>query len=780
MFKAKWDPETNGILLVSEEEDINGTVRPVFFEELDLLKFSDLGYSYPKAEEPILWAVGRYYYYKGEKIAKVEKGGILGDVNILVYKSNINLQPTDVEKMVEKNEEKIYFYSHDSIDLIRDISSKYKDQVDIFVASFSGGKDSVALADLLKRSLSSDDFILMFADTWLESQFTYEYIKEFIQENSNLKFISAKFDEDQIKMWEKLGPPSRINRWCHTVYKTAPIRKKVRELLNSDTPRVLLFDGIRSEESSRRSKYDYVQSGTKGMLQINISPILSWTAYEVFLYIFKRNLRINKMYRYGFTRVGCTICPYSSNWTEYLSSKIFPETVEPYISHLKKYAHRGGIKDVEKYIIDGGWKSRSGGLYLENGGNKTNFARNGDNFEIIIPERNEDFFEWTRTIGKFVQNRNGGELLFDGNIYQITKKKLKNGFKYEIEGIRNNYILQNLLKKVGYKSSYCVRCKACESVCPTGALIVSDNIKVLLDKCTHCRSCLNYVEKGCWVAKSISYVGVGSVKNMKTKGMSRYQTFGLKEKWMPPFFEGDEWLVEGPNNHLGNRQIESMKNWLKDAEFWDGKPTKIGDLFCELKVSTDEFMWCVIWNNLAKMENSPLINWYVLNVKPGIYSKDDLIEAISQYNGRDIPNRTDENAISSLIQLFKTSPIGNELNQGKETKNAKMKLYEKRSSQNVPDIAIVYSLYRYSEMKGRKGLVLEEMLKNKEVSPTTLFSLGYDELKSALVKASSNYPDFINIEFSSNLDNIKLKEDTSSFEIIKYYVEKKKIRNLKI
>lgn len=291
MFNAKWDPETNGILLVSKEGDMNGTVRPVFFEELDLLKFNDLGFSYPKVEEPILWAVGRFYYYKGDKIAKVEKGGFFDDINIKVYRNNISFQPTNVKRMVEKNEDKIHFYSHDSIDFIREVADKYKNDVDIFVASFSGGKDSVALADLLKRSLSSDDFIFIFADTWLESQFTYDYIEEFVKENSNFTFISAKFDEDQIKMWEKLGPPSRINRWCHTVYKTAPIRKKIKELLNTDTPKVLLFDGIRSEESNRRSKYDSVQSGTKGMLQINVSPILNWTAYEVFLYIFKKGTK---------------------------------------------------------------------------------------------------------------------------------------------------------------------------------------------------------------------------------------------------------------------------------------------------------------------------------------------------------------------------------------------------------------------------------------------------------------------------------------------------------
>lgn len=771
MFKAKWDLETNGILLVSENEDIYGAVRPVFYEELDLLGFNDLGYSYPRIEEPILWAIGRFYYYRGEKIAKVEKGGYFEDVNIKLYRENVKFEPVNVEKMIVKNKDKIYFYSHDSIDFIRKCFDKYKSSADIALVSFSGGKDSVVVADLAKRSLNSDDFSLIFADTWLESKFTYDSTEEFIKENSNLNFIYTKYDEDPIEMWEKMGSPSRIHRWCHTVYKIAPIRKKIKEFLNIDTPGILLFDGIRSEESNRRSKYDSVQSGTKGMLQINVSPILNWTAYEVFLYMFNRKLKINKMYRYGFTRVGCIVCPYSSKWAEYLSSKLFPDKIEPYKSYLKEYATGAGIKDVEKYITDGGWKSRSGGLYLENGGNKVNFSINGEDFEIITSTTNDDFWQWISTIGKVVKNRTGGELLFESNIININETKLKNGFKYKIEDIGKEYILINLLKKISYKSSYCIRCGACESVCPTGALKIIGGFKVQSDKCINCKSCLNYVEKGCWVAKSISYVGVGSVRNMENtgniKGMSRYQTFGLRTEWLSLFFKGEDWLNEG--GELGNLQIESMKNWLKDAGFWDKKPKEVGELFAKLNNSSDVFMWSVIWNNLA--ENAPLINWYVLNIKAGIYSKADLVEAISKFRVAEISNRTDQNAISSLIQLFNKSLIGDELGQGTEIKNGNIKTYERSSPKNIPDIAILYSAYRYSEMKGRKGLVLDEMVRNKEVSPYTLFSLDANELKSSFLNISAKYPELIEVEFSGNLDNIKLKEEFSSYDVIKYYLK---------
>ena len=63
MFKIKWDKEINGILLTDKTNDeIINPPRPVFYEELDLLGF-DRYWSYPKSREPLLWAIGRRYYF---------------------------------------------------------------------------------------------------------------------------------------------------------------------------------------------------------------------------------------------------------------------------------------------------------------------------------------------------------------------------------------------------------------------------------------------------------------------------------------------------------------------------------------------------------------------------------------------------------------------------------------------------------------------------------------------------------------------------------------------
>lgn len=55
MYKITWEKETGGVLLHSRIVD--GTLgispRPVFWEELDLLKLNELGWKYPHTEEPL-------------------------------------------------------------------------------------------------------------------------------------------------------------------------------------------------------------------------------------------------------------------------------------------------------------------------------------------------------------------------------------------------------------------------------------------------------------------------------------------------------------------------------------------------------------------------------------------------------------------------------------------------------------------------------------------------------------------------------------------------------
>ena len=64
MFKVKWDPENNGILLseyIEEKERINFP-RPVYVEEFRMLEL-DQAFVIPDKNVPICWEIDRKYYY---------------------------------------------------------------------------------------------------------------------------------------------------------------------------------------------------------------------------------------------------------------------------------------------------------------------------------------------------------------------------------------------------------------------------------------------------------------------------------------------------------------------------------------------------------------------------------------------------------------------------------------------------------------------------------------------------------------------------------------------
>ena len=127
--------------------------------------------------------------------------------------------------------------------------------MDMFV-SFSGGKDSTVVSDLVMRALGNPKILHIFGDTTLEFPFTYEYVEGFKEEHRLTPVITARNKEkDFEELCRLIGPPSRVMRWRCTVFKTGRIQKPIRSLFRSKK-QILTFYGIRRSESVSRSKYD--------------------------------------------------------------------------------------------------------------------------------------------------------------------------------------------------------------------------------------------------------------------------------------------------------------------------------------------------------------------------------------------------------------------------------------------------------------------------------------------------------------------------------------------
>lgn len=417
MYKITWDKETGGVLLHSRivEGTLGISPRPVFFEELDLLHLDKLGWTYPHSEFPLLWAVNKQYWYRGEMMFEAKGANIYDDATIIFQpgKERLTLEPVDVPLMLERTKEYMFLLESEAIEFIHETYEQYAGarksvknvaanqldyealaqraekrtktkmaivkedcdsfdivplteaekqgkriyqttKIDRFLASFSGGKDSQVVLDLCTRAIPSTDFEVIYSDTGYElppSLTLYDEVQRYYKElYPDLKFSTARNHESVLNYWDKIGTPSESLRWCCTIMKTSPLYRSLKKEDNKQS-KVLTFEGVRAEESVRRSNYERIGKGVKHDTAINARPILHWSTIEIYLYIFKYNLPINPAYRLGKARVGCLICPYSSQWDDMIVNKCYKDALHPFVSRIEKWAKESGVKDLDNYIL---------------------------------------------------------------------------------------------------------------------------------------------------------------------------------------------------------------------------------------------------------------------------------------------------------------------------------------------------------------------------------------------------------------------------------------------
>lgn len=521
-----------------ECEYIATDLRPVFPEEKLLLSII-WGLKSPFAlDDASVWNSSSGYFINGEKrafsIKSVNQLPLEEIKNIkFVYDQNkdkVNKVPfkENIQKYIEVNKDRYYEITDEAISYIQSFQDKYT--LDDMFVSFSGGKDSTVTSDLVTRALSTNAVKHIFGDTTLEFQSTYDYRARFARKHIVLR--AKNYEKNFDELCKEIGPPSRVMRWCCTVFKTGAITKTLAQVFKGKTD-VLTYYGIRRSESASRSKYDRESESPKITKQTVVSPIIDWIDFDVWLYILTTGIDFNDAYRLGFSRVGCWCCPNNGIWSEFLTKVHMYEKYEHWRKLLIDFAIKIGKPDAEEYIDNGNWKARQGGQGLEI--SNTSIIK----FEPCVTEDNafnyelqnvitEDLYELFKPFG-YINSDLGNKRL--GEIYILDKKgnvdlvlqgrigtnRLKVTIKNtHIAGAKNLQVAESKIKCQLTKYQMCLGCKACTSVCKHNAISVhileneeeSENGALLYriddEKCVRCTECVDHFTGGCYMRKVLT------------------------------------------------------------------------------------------------------------------------------------------------------------------------------------------------------------------------------------------------------------------------------------
>ena len=506
---------------------ITTDIRPVFPEERLLLEIllDKIPGTY---EKDSVWnCSGNKYLINGKRIkfsVKELKNKDVDDIRSKYEEASKNISYEYFEqyadKFVQANRSRYEFIVREAVDYIKNSTKDYTAK-DMFV-SFSGGKDSTVTSDIVMRALSEPKILHIFGDTTLEFPETMRYVDRFKKEHPQTPVLSSRNkDKDFEELCKLVGPPSRVMRWCCTIFKTGAIQRKIKTLFRNKN-KIITFYGIRRSESASRSKYERETEGSKITKQITISPIIDWMDFDVWLYMLTTKIDFNYAYRLGYARVGCWCCPNNSGWSEFLSKIHMPQQSERFRQMLIDFAKQIGKPDPEVYVDDGKWKARQGGNGVDYA-KKTAVSfepcaleENAFNYELQRPISEQLYelfkpfgylnFEFgNKRLGEVYVTRKDGRLVLklQGRIGSTTLKVTI--IDYKIDGAASVKAAEDKVKCQITKYQMCMGCRACESICKHNAIVIKEDkegnldYKILDDKCVRCAECVNHYTAGCYM-----------------------------------------------------------------------------------------------------------------------------------------------------------------------------------------------------------------------------------------------------------------------------------------
>lgn len=500
-------------------------LRPVFPEER--LLFEIITNQVFKFKDESIWANGSRYYIKNKSSllstskymsANVEE--IIEQLEEHKERNSYDRFNENIKKFIEANRERLDYLKAEAYKFIKETAEEYPNEN--IIVSFSGGKDSTAVAELVVNALGDPSLVHIFGDTTLEFPLTYDYVNRFRNSNPFAIFKTSKNKEqDFYEVCKDIGPPARMLRWCCTMFKTGPITRTINSMYPNDN--ILTFYGIRKHESVSRSKYNRVEGNSEAVKiqkQKVASPVFEWKDIDIWLYLLSEKIDFNEAYRLGYDRVGCWLCPNNSQRAQFLSKIYMPDRSKKWRDYLIGFAKSIGKLDAEVYIDTGKWKARQGGNGVKAAKEvKIKYTsctaeENSMIYELYKPF-NESFLELMIPFGKV--SKSMGRKIINETLVLDMKTHMpiisiqpfeQDGYNYSVKiktmNIDNHGDLHRMIGYQIRKFNACRSCLKCESLCKYGAITINGSEYHIKDKkCVRCKMCVTakYLDGGCLMNK---------------------------------------------------------------------------------------------------------------------------------------------------------------------------------------------------------------------------------------------------------------------------------------
>jgi phosphoadenosine phosphosulfate reductase len=453
----------------------------------------------------------------------------------------------------------------------------------------------------------------------------------------------------------------------------------------------------------------------------------------------------------------------------------YTDDVDYFIDRIVEKSNRkfdDAVKEKE-FIETGGWKVRNNGRDLRIPVSRYEEIMIETELHIIVG-KNKSWMEWSKTIGELTQiDEQSYKLLHDGKPYAFVVLDKRSNLEFIIDGkpkTKQDILFLSAFRSVLKKSAYCIKCKECEANCNNGHISLYPELRIS-DDCEHCLKC-HKIDSGCLLYNSIKVLKGEQVK----MSIDSYASFGVEKKWVDNylFYKEDFW--KSGYNDLGSMKITALKRFLRDAklklEVGESDPIALAmNRIFDSKSVSEEVLWGLIVSNVAY---APQLNWFLKNTNLGErYLPDEIKMKINLGSSKG----RDSNIVSSLKNIFTKTPIGQDLGLGIcEMDNRSSKLMSiSRSFWKNPDPRIIlYGLYKFAEACGDYYQFTLTRLMNYSVdsdgvSPSQIFGLERDIMEKLLNGLAINYPEFITVAFTLDLENITLRSEKTTRDVLELF-----------